>query len=125
MRGQFADSLYAEAALRMSLTFTIGKRDPLFRIAQCKVLPARVARKAASHRPAGNTSVVRVLLQAYAWFRPGEMTSLLRHIVSPEGRIHFAGDHTSPAPGWMNGAFQSGNRVAREVADRRSRETIN
>lgn len=55
---------------------------------------------------------------AYAWFRPGEMTSLLRHIASPEGRIHFAGDHTSPAPGWMNGAFQSGNRVAREVADR-------
>jgi monoamine oxidase len=57
---------------------------------------------------------------AYAWFRPGEMNSMLRHIASPEGRIHFAGDHTSPAPGWMNGAFQSGNRVAREVADRQS-----
>ena len=57
---------------------------------------------------------------AYAWFRPGEMTSLLRHIASPEGRIHFAGDHTSPAPGWMNGALQSGNRVAREVADRQN-----
>ena len=55
---------------------------------------------------------------AYAWFRPGEMTSLLPHIASPEGRIHFAGDHTSPAPGWMNGALQSGNRAAREVADR-------
>lgn len=54
----------------------------------------------------------------YAWFRPGEMTALLRHIVSPEGRIHFAGDHTSPAPGWMNGALQSGNRAAREVAER-------
>ena len=57
---------------------------------------------------------------AYAWFRPGEMTSLLPHIASPEGRIHFAGDHTSAAPGWMNGALQSGNRVAREVADRQS-----
>ena len=57
---------------------------------------------------------------AYAWFRPGEMNSLLRHIASPEGRIHFAGDHTSPAPGWMNGAFQSGNRVAREVSDRQN-----
>jgi len=57
---------------------------------------------------------------AYAWFRPGEMTSLLPHIASPEGRIHFAGDHTSPAPGWMNGALQSGNRVAREVADRQN-----
>ena len=56
----------------------------------------------------------------YAWFRPGEMTSWLPHIASPEGRIHFAGDHTSPAPGWMNGALQSGNRAAREVANRRS-----
>lgn len=57
---------------------------------------------------------------AYAWFRPGEMTSLLRHITAPEGRIHFAGDHTSPAPGWMDGALQSGNRAAREVVDRQS-----
>lgn len=56
---------------------------------------------------------------AYAWFRPGEMTSLLHHIASPEGRVHFAGDHTSPEPGWMDGALQSGNRVAREVAGRR------
>ena len=55
---------------------------------------------------------------AYAWFRPGEMTTMMPHIATPEGRIHFAGDHTSPAPGWMNGALQSGNRVAREVAAR-------
>jgi monoamine oxidase len=27
---------------------------------------------------------------AYAWFRPGEMTTMLRHIATPEGRIHFA-----------------------------------
>jgi monoamine oxidase len=53
---------------------------------------------------------------AYAWFRPGEMTGMLPEMVRPEGRIHFAGDHTSPAPGWMNGALQSGDRVAREVA---------
>ncbi len=57
---------------------------------------------------------------AYAWFRPGEMTTMLPHIATPEGRIHFAGDHTSPSPGWMNGALQSGNRVAREVASRRN-----
>jgi len=55
---------------------------------------------------------------AYAWFRPGEMTAMLPHIAKPEGRIHFAGDHTSPSPGWMNGALQSGNRVAQEVAAR-------
>jgi monoamine oxidase len=55
---------------------------------------------------------------AYAWFRPGEMTGMLPHMAKAEGRIHFAGDHTSPSPGWMNGALQSGDRVAREIAAR-------
>jgi len=57
---------------------------------------------------------------AYAWFRPGEMTTMMPHIATPEGRIYFAGDHTSASPGWMNGALQSGNRVARQIAARRS-----
>lgn len=52
---------------------------------------------------------------AYAWFRPGQMEALLPHLTRPEGRVHFAGDHTSPWPGWMNGALQSGCRAAREV----------
>ncbi|HJQ68217.1 MAG TPA: FAD-dependent oxidoreductase [Blastocatellia bacterium] len=37
----------------------------------------------------------------------------------PEGRIHFAGDHLSTASSWMQGALESGNRVAREVNDSR------
>ncbi len=53
---------------------------------------------------------------AYAWFKPGQMESFLAHIARPEGRVHFAGDHTSPWPGWMNGALQSGARAAREVS---------
>ncbi|MEP7338062.1 MAG: flavin monoamine oxidase family protein [Acidobacteriota bacterium] len=52
---------------------------------------------------------------AYAWFKPGQMESFLPHFAKPEGRVHFAGDQTSPWPGWMNGALQSGNRAAREV----------
>ena len=55
---------------------------------------------------------------AYAWFRPGEMEAWLPQITRPEGRVHFAGDHTSPWPGWMNGALQSGHRAAQEVATR-------
>jgi monoamine oxidase len=51
----------------------------------------------------------------YAWFKPGQMTSLLPVIATPEGRIHFAGDHTSAWPGWMQGALESGNRAAKEV----------
>jgi monoamine oxidase len=52
---------------------------------------------------------------AYAWFKPGQMAELLPHIARVEGRIHFAGEHTSSWPGWMQGAFQSGHRAAREI----------
>ncbi|MDT4895120.1 MAG: monoamine oxidase [Acidobacteriota bacterium] len=52
---------------------------------------------------------------AYAWFKPGQMSDLLPHIARPEGRIHFAGEHTSSWPGWMQGAIQSGHRAALEI----------
>lgn len=52
---------------------------------------------------------------AYAWYRPGQMSSLLPHVARPEGRIHFAGEHASSTFGWMQGAIESGNRAAREV----------
>jgi monoamine oxidase len=52
---------------------------------------------------------------AYAWFKPGQMSELLPHIARPEGRIHFAGEHASSWPGWMQGAFQSGHRAAQEI----------
>ncbi|HEY0378507.1 MAG TPA: FAD-dependent oxidoreductase [Pyrinomonadaceae bacterium] len=53
----------------------------------------------------------------YAWFRPGQVTELLPHVARPEGRVHFAGEHASAWPGWMQGALESGNRAAREIND--------
>ena len=58
---------------------------------------------------------------AYTWFRPGEMRTLLPLLGRPEGRIHFAGEHTSDHPGWMQGALASGVRAAREVMASRER----
>lgn len=52
---------------------------------------------------------------AWAWYKPGEMIALLPHIARAEGRVHFAGEHTSAWPGWMQGAFESGERAAKEV----------
>lgn len=34
----------------------------------------------------------------------------------PEGRIHFAGEHTSIWAGWMQGAIESGKRAAEEIS---------
>ncbi len=51
-----------------------------------------------------------------AFYKPGQFTSLRPHVARPEGRIHFAGEHTSVwIDGWMQGALESGNRVAAEV----------
>lgn len=53
---------------------------------------------------------------ASSFYKPGQFTSLLPHVARPEGRIHFAGEHTSVwIDGWMQGALESGNRVAAEV----------
>jgi monoamine oxidase len=51
----------------------------------------------------------------FAYFGPGQMTTLLPLAQRREGRIHFAGEHTSAWHGWMNGALESGNRAAAEV----------
>jgi monoamine oxidase len=52
---------------------------------------------------------------AYPYFRPGQMRRLLPHIARPEGRVHFAGEHTSSWSGYMQGAIESGLRAAREI----------
>lgn len=55
---------------------------------------------------------------ASSYYKPGQFSSLLPHVARPEGRIHFAGEHTSVwIDGWMQGALESGNRVAQEVND--------
>ena len=52
---------------------------------------------------------------AFAWFLPGQHSALHRHIVAPEGRIHFAGEHASLTHTWMQGALESGLRAVREM----------
>jgi len=51
----------------------------------------------------------------YTWFQPGQMRTLLPVVARTEGRLLFAGEHTSTYPGWMQGALASGVRAAREV----------
>ena len=52
---------------------------------------------------------------AFALFDPGQQTLLHNHIITPEGRIHFAGEHTSLAHAWIQGAIESGLRAAHEI----------
>ncbi|HET9482623.1 MAG TPA: FAD-dependent oxidoreductase, partial [Xanthomonadales bacterium] len=53
---------------------------------------------------------------AHAALAPGQTTTLLPHVATAEGRLHFAGEHASENHGWMQGALHSGRRAAREAA---------
>ena len=56
-------------------------------------------------------------LGAYSLFLPGQITSWLPEIIRPEGRIHFAGEHTSIYSASMEGAIESGVRAAKEISE--------
>lgn len=83
------------------------------------------ARLVAAPFPAIRTELVRTVVRrwglepwskgAFAVFHPGQMTSMMPAAASPEGRVHFAGEHTDSWMGWMEGALRSGERAAREV----------
>ncbi|HZY44590.1 MAG TPA: FAD-dependent oxidoreductase, partial [Anaerolineae bacterium] len=52
---------------------------------------------------------------AFALFDPGQQTLLYNEIISPEGRIYFAGEHASLAHAWIQGAIESGLRAAMQI----------
>ncbi|HSG40183.1 MAG TPA: FAD-dependent oxidoreductase [Thermoanaerobaculia bacterium] len=53
----------------------------------------------------------------YAWWKPTQLTEWLPELARPEGRIHFAGEHTSVLARTLEGALESGNRAARAIQD--------
>ena len=40
---------------------------------------------------------------------------LHEHVIAPEGRVHFAGEHASLAHAWIQGSIESGLRAALEI----------
>ena len=55
---------------------------------------------------------------AFAQFEPNQLIKLFGDVWRPENRIHYGGEHTSTKHGWIEGAVESGIRVAKEVCDR-------
>lgn len=52
---------------------------------------------------------------AFTLFKPEQETELFPYLATPEGRVHFAGEHTALPHGWIQGAIESGIRVSIEV----------
>ena len=52
---------------------------------------------------------------AFSVFYPGQMSRWTNTILKPEGRVHFAGEHTAAFSGWIEGALWSGDHVSQEI----------
>jgi monoamine oxidase len=53
---------------------------------------------------------------SYAGFGPGQYTDYWGFLKRPEGKVYFAGEHTSThSQGYLNGGVESGERAARQV----------
>ncbi|XP_040181728.1 L-amino-acid oxidase-like [Rana temporaria] len=52
---------------------------------------------------------------AFAHFIPYQNSYLFEYLAQPEGRIYFAGEHTSAPHGWIDTAIKSGLKAARAV----------
>ncbi len=52
---------------------------------------------------------------SYSFEGVGQARDFLQIAAAPEGRVHFAGEHTSVHRASMNGALESGVRAAAEV----------
>ncbi|XP_077313692.1 L-amino-acid oxidase-like [Lithobates pipiens] len=52
---------------------------------------------------------------AFAHFIPYQYSNLFEYLAKPEGRIYFAGEHTSAPHGWIDTAIKTGLKAARAV----------
>ena len=55
---------------------------------------------------------------AFAFYLPGQFARIHRHVIAPEGRIYFAGEHCSHSHSWMQGALESGERAVEALTAR-------
>lgn len=54
---------------------------------------------------------------SYAVYRPGEVTAFWDVLRQPWHRIHLAGEHVATCTGYMEGALESGDTVARRIVE--------
>ncbi|KAM6217011.1 L-amino-acid oxidase-like [Rhynchocyon petersi] len=61
---------------------------------------------------------------AFAEFTPYQYVDFSQKLFQPEGRIHFAGEHTCLPHGWIDTAIKSGLRAARDIQAAVDKEAV-
>jgi monoamine oxidase len=54
---------------------------------------------------------------SFSVWGPGQVTAFWRVLREPHGRVHLAGEHAATVCGYVEGAVESGRRVAAEILD--------
>jgi monoamine oxidase len=120
------DAAYDQPAERGLLAATVGGAlgDELAQLTP-ESAAARGARIVATMFPQAQTTFEKGVAAlwarepysrgAFAVFHPGQMSAMMPELARADGRVHFAGEHTSPWMGWMEGALESAERAANEV----------
>jgi monoamine oxidase len=54
-------------------------------------------------------------LGAFSFMKPYQQMGLYKDAIAPEGRIYFAGEHTSTEYAWIQGALESSLRAVKEM----------
>jgi monoamine oxidase len=105
-----------------SLRWTSLKRDDRVRFALRDLERLHGIKGSLAYECVGGTSHSwaedEFTLGAFAMFEPYQLTELFDDVWRPEGRLHFAGEHTSTKHGWIEGAVESAVRVASEICAR-------
>jgi monoamine oxidase len=55
---------------------------------------------------------------AFAFYQPGQFSRIHQHVIQPEGRIYFAGEHCSHSHSWMEGALESAEKAVDALVSR-------
>jgi len=97
---------------------TIGRMSDADRVRTALLEAAKVWPEAPSHFEGGAVKYWNEdpwIRGSYSFEGVGQARDYLQIAAAPEGRVHFAGEHTSVHRASMNGALESGVRAASEV----------
>lgn len=103
-----------------SLFFTSMKHDQVVDIvlddlAAVHQIPKEELRRMCPSSVLKHWSLDPLFMGGFAEFTPHQFEDYLQRLFQPEGRIHFAGEHTCQPHGWIDTAIRSGLQAARNI----------
>ena len=116
-RSRSGDARHAPDAVRADRRFTGGRAARARFLRAARRISGPAFRQAWNGKATfGNAQADPNIRASYSCWLVGQCTTIAGHEARPQGRVHFAGEHTSVAyQGFMEGGAESGFRAAGEI----------